>query len=157
MNSHRRLVLLLGIACLLLGLLSHAARTEVKRADKERTAQIKERSERRSLAEKSSDNNARFNQLSSRLESPAVTETALSRTAAIPPQASTSFTVNSTADPGTGVCDDAECTLREAITAANTHAGTDTIVFNVAARARALRRVAENSTLNNQEFNRVLC
>ena len=29
------------------------------------------------------------------------------------------FTVNSTADPGTGGCDLTECTLREAITGAN--------------------------------------
>ncbi|PYS73360.1 MAG: hypothetical protein DMF73_06045, partial [Acidobacteria bacterium] len=41
------------------------------------------------------------------------------------------FTVNSTADPGNGVCDAAECTLREAITAANAAAGSDTITFNI--------------------------
>jgi CSLREA domain-containing protein len=41
------------------------------------------------------------------------------------------FTVNSTADPGDGTCDGTECTLREAIAAANTNAGTDTIEFNI--------------------------
>ena len=46
--------------------------------------------------------------------------------------ASVVFTVNSIADPGVGVCDAAECTLREAITAANATAGTDTIAFDIA-------------------------
>ncbi|HEY3026764.1 MAG TPA: Ig-like domain-containing protein, partial [Pyrinomonadaceae bacterium] len=41
------------------------------------------------------------------------------------------FTVNSTADPGTGGCDLSECTLREAITAANAAAGADNISFNI--------------------------
>ena len=43
----------------------------------------------------------------------------------------TTFTVNSTADPGDGVCDATECTLREAINAANANSGTDTIAFNI--------------------------
>lgn len=43
----------------------------------------------------------------------------------------TTFTVNSTADLGDGVCDATECTLREAITAANANPGTDTIAFNI--------------------------
>jgi len=37
----------------------------------------------------------------------------------------TTFTVNSTADPGDGVCDGTECTLREVINAANASPGTD--------------------------------
>jgi CSLREA domain-containing protein len=41
------------------------------------------------------------------------------------------FTVNSTADPGTGGCDAAECTLREAVTSANDRAGADDIVFEL--------------------------
>jgi CSLREA domain-containing protein len=41
------------------------------------------------------------------------------------------FVVNSTADPGTGGCDAAECTLREAINAANTQVGADLISFNL--------------------------
>jgi CSLREA domain-containing protein len=39
------------------------------------------------------------------------------------------YAVNSTADPGDGVCD-ASCTLRDAIIAANTNAGPDTIDFS---------------------------
>jgi len=41
------------------------------------------------------------------------------------------FTVNSTNDPGDGVCDATECTLREAIKAANANPGKDTIAFNI--------------------------
>lgn len=48
-----------------------------------------------------------------------------------PVQAATTFTVNSTADPGDGVCDATQCTLREAITAANATPGLDTIAFNI--------------------------
>ncbi len=39
------------------------------------------------------------------------------------------YTVNSIADPGDGVCTAADCTLREAILAANAAPGRDTIVF----------------------------
>ena len=42
------------------------------------------------------------------------------------------FTVNSTNDPGTGTCDAVECTLREAINAANGSGGFDEITFNIA-------------------------
>jgi CSLREA domain-containing protein len=45
------------------------------------------------------------------------------------------FTVNSVADPGSGTCDVAECTLREAIDAANANpngAGADEIRFGIA-------------------------
>jgi CSLREA domain-containing protein len=45
--------------------------------------------------------------------------------------AAATFTVNSSNDPGDGICDAGECTLREAIEAANATAGTDTIAFNV--------------------------
>lgn len=41
------------------------------------------------------------------------------------------ITVNSTADPGDGVCDQAECTLREAIVLANGTAERQTIAFNI--------------------------
>jgi len=41
------------------------------------------------------------------------------------------FIVNSTADPGDGVCNAAECTLREAIVAANGATGTDVILFAI--------------------------
>ncbi|HEX2907336.1 MAG TPA: choice-of-anchor Q domain-containing protein [Phototrophicaceae bacterium] len=42
-----------------------------------------------------------------------------------------SFLVNTAADGSDGLCDETHCTLREAILAANTNAGTDTIVFNI--------------------------
>lgn len=41
------------------------------------------------------------------------------------------YTVNSLGDPGNGVCDATECTLREAITAANANTGSDIINFSV--------------------------
>jgi CSLREA domain-containing protein len=54
-------------------------------------------------------------------------------TLAAPASAATTFHVNSTADPGTGTCDVTECTLREAIIAANADSAADTIDFtNVA-------------------------
>lgn len=46
--------------------------------------------------------------------------------------ADNAITVNSTADPGDGICNPMECTLREAIVAANTNANTDTITFDIA-------------------------
>ena len=45
-------------------------------------------------------------------------------------EAQTTFTVNSTADPGDGVCNPTECTLREAIDAANAAPGLDVINFD---------------------------
>src|SRR5215210_4922212 len=55
-----------------------------------------------------------------------------SRAYAVP----TTFTVNSTADPGTGGCNATECTLREAINAANANNNPtekDLINFNISA------------------------
>src|SRR3954447_3523093 len=46
--------------------------------------------------------------------------------------ADTTFTVNSTADPGDGVCTVFDCTLREAIDAANIAEGPDEIKFEIA-------------------------
>src|SRR5215207_6035360 len=51
------------------------------------------------------------------------------------PDTATSFVVNSANDPGTGVCDATECTLREAIAAANGDPGAETITFDPAAFA----------------------
>ena len=48
-----------------------------------------------------------------------------------PVASAASFTVNSTAHPGTGVCDATECTLREAISAANATTDPDTITFSI--------------------------
>ncbi len=66
------------------------------------------------------------------------------------------FTVNSTADPGSGNCDAAECTLREAIIAANANgASKDTINFNipgggphVIALAAALQAISQPVIVN---------
>lgn len=49
--------------------------------------------------------------------------------------AATIFIVNQPGDAGDGVCDATECTLREAITAANAVPGADTIAFEPAAFA----------------------
>ncbi len=46
-----------------------------------------------------------------------------------PAAATTTFQVNSLADPGDGVCNAGECTLREALNAANVAAGPDRITF----------------------------
>lgn len=46
----------------------------------------------------------------------------------------TTFTVNSNADTDDGVCNAAHCTLREAINAANSNPGTDTIAFAIVAQ-----------------------
>jgi len=48
--------------------------------------------------------------------------------------AATTFTVNSTADPGDGICDASECTLREAMDTADTNGKsqeTDLVAFNI--------------------------
>ena len=47
------------------------------------------------------------------------------------PAHATTFTVNSTADPGSGGCNSTECTLREAIGVANRVEGADIIRFNI--------------------------
>ncbi len=51
--------------------------------------------------------------------------------ASSPVHASTTFTVNNTADPGDGASDASECTLRETIQQANSTAGADTINFAI--------------------------
>ena len=48
------------------------------------------------------------------------------------------FVVNSSADPGDGVCDATECMLREAIAAANGNGESDTITFDLAADDRVI-------------------
>jgi len=48
------------------------------------------------------------------------------------------FTVNSTADTDDGVCNAANCTLREAINAANAGAGVDTIRFSIGSGAKTI-------------------
>jgi CSLREA domain-containing protein len=51
--------------------------------------------------------------------------------AAVSAASAATFTVNTTADNGTGGCTAQECTLREAIAAANSQAGADIIEFDV--------------------------
>lgn len=48
-----------------------------------------------------------------------------------PAASATTYTVNSSADPGDGVCTGIDCTLREAIEAANANPGKDTILFEM--------------------------
>ena len=91
MKSHCRLILILAIAYSLSGLLSYTAQTKVKSADQERAAQMNEGSESRSLAERSSDSNARFNPHFNHLVSPALAEAAWTRPFSLSPQASATF------------------------------------------------------------------
>ncbi len=73
----------------------------------------------------------------------------------------TIFTVNSIADPGNGVCDDSECTLREAINAAITGVGNgDQINFSALFNApqtielqTALPNISEALTINGPGAN----
>src|SRR5262249_34206739 len=51
-------------------------------------------------------------------------------------QAGMTFTVNTTDDHDNGKCDAADCTLREAINAANANDGADMIVFNIVTTIR---------------------
>jgi CSLREA domain-containing protein len=57
------------------------------------------------------------------------------------------FTVDSSADPGDGVCLPTSCTLREAISLANTTAGADTIAFNIPGTGQ--HTIAPTSALPN--------
>ncbi|MGH3584499.1 MAG: CSLREA domain-containing protein, partial [Mycobacterium sp.] len=59
------------------------------------------------------------------------------------PAAAAIFTVNSTADTDDGVCNAANCTLREAINAANAAAGTDTIRFSIGSGAKTIALLSE--------------
>lgn len=56
----------------------------------------------------------------------------------LPADASTTFTVNSTGDPGDGVCAESECTLREALTAANSEPGLNVILFVIGSGLRTI-------------------
>src|SRR5688572_13608796 len=69
--------------------------------------------------------------LSTRAAFPALAAGARPDPMSASPMAGLTFTVNSTADPGTGTCDATECTLREAMNAANAAPGSDTIDFNI--------------------------
>ena len=57
------------------------------------------------------------------------------------------FTVNSSADTDDGVCNAANCTLREAINAANATAGTDTIRFSIGSGPKTIQPTAALPTI----------
>ena len=59
--------------------------------------------------------------------------------------AATTFTVNKTDDHDDGLCDSGDCTLREAINAANANLGADTIAFNIP--GTGVRRITPTSGL----------
>jgi CSLREA domain-containing protein len=50
------------------------------------------------------------------------------------PQAGPNFVVTTTADHDDGICNSEDCTLREAINAANAHSGEDAIIFKTGVR-----------------------
>lgn len=54
------------------------------------------------------------------------------------------FTVNKATDPGDGVCDTTDCTLREAMNAANAHPGADTIVFDISGAGLHTIKLTDN-------------
>ncbi len=67
-----------------------------------------------------------------RISTPTPTPTITPVVEPTPTPNTTTFVVNPANDPGTGVvCDAAECTLREASTAANSDAGAETITFDL--------------------------
>lgn len=57
------------------------------------------------------------------------------------------FTVNSTADTDDGVCNSTNCTLREAINAANATVGTDTIRFSIGSGVKTINLLSALPTI----------
>ena len=108
MKSYQYQSLIPVIMFSLLSLLSNPAVTRVRAEEERATALAGQGNERLSPPEA----NWRRNSVVHLLPDPAALALA-----------GLTFTVNSTADPGTGICDSTECTLREAITAANAAAG----------------------------------
>src|SRR2546423_699662 len=107
MDSRRRFALILAITFPLLSLISNTAQTETGRVNAKVSAGVSERSGRLAL-DASSDNNALLNLLLGHTASHAFNEAAWAAQPSALPQAGMTFTVNSTADPGTGVCDAVE-------------------------------------------------
>ena len=60
----------------------------------------------------------------------------------------TAFTVTKTADTNDGVCD-ADCSLREAIIAANNNPGQDTIAFSIGSGAKTISPTSELPVIND--------
>src|SRR4051812_28613256 len=77
-----------------------------------------------------------------------VSALALSASLAAPLVAAT-FTVNSTADTDDGACDAANCTLREAIQAANAAPGADIIRFIIGTGVRTISPTATLPTITD--------
>ncbi|MGH2678413.1 MAG: CSLREA domain-containing protein, partial [Actinomycetota bacterium] len=73
--------------------------------------------------------------------------TAVVALAPSPGQALTTFTVTKTADTADGACD-SDCSLREAIVAANTAAGPDTIVVPPGTYVRSIAGTGEDLTVD---------
>lgn len=59
-----------------------------------------------------------------------ITQTTFAEETAVPALQGNTYTVNSTDDVTDGSCNSTHCSFREAINAANVHAGTDTILFD---------------------------
>jgi trimeric autotransporter adhesin len=64
-----------------------------------------------------------------------------------PAHAQATFTVNSTSDPGGNGCHSTECTLREAITAANRTSSADVINFNILGGTDPVKTISPTSEL----------
>lgn len=77
-----------------------------------------------------------------RLMAVVLTIAALAGPAATPSHATVSYVVNSTSDPGSGICDSGECTLRSAIDAANANPGPDSIIFEIGSGAQQIKVVS---------------
>jgi CSLREA domain-containing protein len=133
MKNYQYQALILIIIFALLPLVSNSMVRRVTAGSEKRTPLVDQKSEIPAL-----DANRHHSPTTGLLSEPRAALPALALTveggsepAAPLAMAGLTFTVNSTADPGNGVCDAAECTLREAITAANAAAGSDTITFNI--------------------------
>ena len=127
MNRYRHSFLILCIALSLVTLMSSLARVRA-RAEDAKAAVPMSRSGGIALTT-SADRNCFLDRFLNHAQSPDFTKGTQPFGALTP--AGLTFTVNSTADPGTGGCDISECTLREAITAANLNSGLNTIAFAI--------------------------
>src|SRR2546421_7706483 len=130
MKSYQYHGLILIITFSLLSLLSNPMVTRVRAVAEKTTPLVDQRNEMPAL-DANRHNSSIADLLSERAALPALAVEGRPEPAAPLAMAGQTFTVNSTADPGTGICDATECTLREAITAANAAAGSDTIAFNI--------------------------
>ena len=124
MKKYRYHSLILIITLALLGWVSNSLMWKVSAGSEKETPLVDKKNEIPAL-DANRHNSPTTGLLSERAALPALglTVEGGSEPAAPLPMAGQTFTVNSSADPGNGICDAAECTLREAITAANAAAG----------------------------------